>query len=935
MTFRPEDLAAAAVNLIALDPPPSEEEIDRVLKTLCVAFSASADAADAARRLLHARFAIRMEVGQTLVSQDLHEPWLGARRASIEPYYWDRYRQMLIKSGWSPLVVATLDRSNDELLDLLGDPVKPQWRRRGLVVGDVQSGKTASYAALICKAADAGYRMIILLTGVLEIVRRQTQKRLDAAFVGLDSRDFLMAGQVGRKTHTGVGLIDQRRDGIVFTSHSNDFRKATASALTLSLDSVSEPVLVVTKKNKLVLQRLASWLRARNSDRDGRINLPLLLIDDEADNASINTRQSPGETTAINHAIRDLLSVFSRSSYVGFTATPFANIFIDPASTDEMVGDDLFPRHFIHVLEPPTNYVGMDRLFRSGDPETDEDDEGSTAMLRTIEDEEGWLPVTHKKDAEFDGLPESLRRAVRAFLIATTIRDLRALEGVEGEGGGIHRSMLVNVSRFTNVQNRIADTILVELNDLRRAVRLYGKLAPRVAAGRSPEIAALQVTFDEEFADSGFEWRVVLNGMLEAIAPVEVRAVNQSTGAASLDYSQFETAPGLRVIAVGGNSLSRGLTLEGLSTSYFLRNARAYDTLLQMGRWFGYRDGYPDLCRLWLTSDAESWYRHVADATAELKRDFARMRRQQATPSEFGLRVRTHPDTLLITARNKMATGINVVGETRDISLVGRGIESARLYSDERRNQQNLQAIETFLSGLADRHGRPVESPHGGAVRWTAVDADDVATLVERFLVHPLNHDFQGESIAEFLRDQPNRGETWLDHWTVAILTTGKGPATELASLPGQAIRTKERRIEVSRTISSLLISGRKARVGSRTDVRHGMSVEQAAEAERAFGAVRGDDQEISEDYYRGSMNAPLLLVYLVSGYELSPEREKLPFRSGAVLPALALHFPGAKDPDAPRRLVRYRLNRVAQAEYLPAEDLGDEELPDEPDPDD
>ena len=211
--------------------------------------------------------------------------------------------------------------------------------------------------------------MVILLTGMLENVRRQTQERLDAAFVGLDSRDYLTTGQLGRKKHVGVGLINPCRDGIVFTSRDYDFRKNTASALNISLASVKEPVLVVTKKNKAVLQRLAAWLRAFNQDQQGRIDVPMLLVDDEADNASINTRLNPAETTAINAAIRDLLSLFRHSSYVGFTATPFANIFIDPASTDDMLGDDLFPSDFIHVLEPPTNYVGMSRLFGLTDPD--------------------------------------------------------------------------------------------------------------------------------------------------------------------------------------------------------------------------------------------------------------------------------------------------------------------------------------------------------------------------------------------------------------------------------------------------------------------------------------------------------------------------------------------------------------------------------------
>jgi hypothetical protein len=206
------------------------------------------------------------------------------------------------------------------------------------VVGDVQSGKTASYSALICKAADAGYKMVVLLTGTLENVRRQTQERLDAAFVGLDSRDFLAKGQLKHKTHIGVGQIDSRREGVVFTSRDSDFRKTTATQLNIALEAVREPVLVVTKKNRTILASLAGWLRTRNADRQGHIDLPLLLIDDEADNASINTRNKPDETTAINAAIRDLLSLFKRSSYVGFTATPFANIFIDPSSANDHVG---------------------------------------------------------------------------------------------------------------------------------------------------------------------------------------------------------------------------------------------------------------------------------------------------------------------------------------------------------------------------------------------------------------------------------------------------------------------------------------------------------------------------------------------------------------------------------------------------------------------
>jgi hypothetical protein len=924
MIDTPEALAAAVSNFLTLDPPPTEAAIDEVLARFAPVVGDEGKVQEA-RRLLHARFAIRMEMGETLRSDDEHPPWLNARRSTIDPFYWERYREMLVRIGWSLPVVSVLHRSNDELLDLLGDPEKlGEWKRRGLVVGDVQSGKTASYSALINKAADTGYRMVILLTGMLENVRRQTQERLDAAFVGFDSRDFLTTGQIGQKNRIGVGSINGSRDGIVFTSRDNDFRRNTASSLGISLDAVREPVLVVSKKNKVVLERLAGWLKARNADRDGKIDVPMLLIDDEADNASINTRPTPTETTAINKAIRDLLKIFRRSSYVGFTATPFANIFIDPTSTDEMLGDDLFPSHFIHVLETPTNYVGMNLLF----PPLEPDDVGSKAEpegpIRTISDEADWLPPDHKNYTEIDGLSESLQEAMRCFLLATAIRDLRAAQAVDGGGGGIHRSMLVNVSRFTIVQNHVAAALDVALDEIRRAVRLFGNLVPAQAEASSPEIAALSLCFATEFAAVGFAWSEVLAVLHAAISPIVVQPVNQLKGSAALDYSQVTEPPGMRVIAVGGNSLSRGLTLEGLSTSYFLRNARAYDTLLQMGRWFGYRDGYGDLCRVWLTAEAEGWYRHVTEATGDLKRDFARMRGRQATPQEFGLRVRTHPDTLLITARNKMATGVDITAEARDISLIGRMIESTYLYADERRNRQNYDLVERLCNELNASHGRPVESPHHGAVLWRGVRADRVATFLDDFVVHPLNHDFQGDAIAEFLRDLPSRQDMdFLGEWTVGLMITGEGDPIQFLPLPElKEMRSMKRQVAPGRVPGSIVVSARGSRVGSPRDVRHGLSVEEAAEVR----AAAGDDFKATD--YREKMGTPLLLIYLISGVTRDDRKNKeseRPYRPGLLLPALSLHFPGKEDASSKSRLVRYRLNRVAQAELFPV-DIDDDE---------
>lgn len=927
ITATPQSLADAVVSMLKLDPPPAEAEIDAVLQRMGTAFAAGVDLLEETRRLLHARFEIRMDLGDTLTNvDDGHRPWLNERRGAIDPFYWNRYRQLLLRNGWPPLVTSTLDRATDDLLDLIGNPsAEGPWKRRGLVMGDVQSGKTASYAALMCKAADAGYRMIILLTGTLENVRRQTQERLDEAFIGFDSRDFLASGgALLQKRHIGVGLIDGRRDGVVFTSRDHDFRKQAASALNISLSSVQEPVLVVTKKNKRVLDRLAGWLRAYNADRGGKIDMPLLLIDDEADNASVNTKQDPLLTTSINAGIRDLLSLFRRSSYVGFTATPFANIFIDPESTNDMVGDDLFPRDFIHVLKAPDNYVGMAAMFGSAEILEDGEIAGSGGVVRSIEDAEDWLPAGHKSYTEPGKLPESLVTALRAFLLSCAIRDLRGQDG-----GGIHRSMLVNVTHFTAVQNKVADALHLELEEIRRAVRLHGALPARVAEERSLEIANLAAVFDEEFGGTGERWEAVLGILHDSIAPVRIQAVNASTGAKSLDYTVADQPPGVRVVAVGGNTLSRGLTLEGLCVSYFLRRSRAYDTLLQMGRWFGYRSGYGDLCRLWMTEEAEGWYRHIALATAELKADFARMQRRKATPMEFGLRVRRHADTLLITARNKMASGLDVE-VTQDISLVGRGVETARLYSDRVRNNANLALTEKLFGDLRASLGDPQPSPWDGALIWQGVPATTIADFLDEFAVHPLNYAFQPDSIAEFLRACVEAGDA--PRWTVALPTVGRERPHTLESLD-KTVETRRRYVRFNKMDRSVLVSGRSARVGGKADVRHGIDVSDLPQSVEAEGDIRA------------LMSSPLMLTYLLRGVERGPPEinadgklqkgEEKPFRDGMLLPALALHFPGEPDPSKPERTIKYRLNRVAQWELFGFDDGEETDLGDGLDDDD
>jgi hypothetical protein len=584
-----ERMAQLAPVLETMGQGTTEAERDEVLKELL------------------ARLRVSMDVGSGLKADDV-KPWLDARRATIDPFYWTRFSNHLQKE-WSSPVLRNFNKVTDAILDLCGNPAAPedQWKRRGLVIGDVQSGKTATYTALCCKAADAGYQVIVLLAGSLESLRRQTQKRLDEGFAGLDSSEFLPSkGKDGWKSRAvGAGLDNQKRFAAVFTSRTRDFNKDVLNSRQLTLSAVKEPVLFVVKKHKSIIENLATWLHAYNADTGGRIRESLLLIDDEADNASVNTNDENKDPTAINRSIRSLLNIFTRSTYVGFTATPFANVFIDPDTTDDdFHKQELFPRDFIYALDAPTNYIGASRIF--GD---DSDDR----LIKELDDAEEVFPLGHKSSLQFDRLPDSLHQAILQFLLANAIRDLRC-------DATVHRSMLINVSRFTDVQDRVRDLVDVVTEQAKQHIRNFSKLDAD-ACRQSAVLRRLGDLFAEEYSDCGFTWEQVRSTLFEATASITVRSVNQKSGAASLDYAKQDDI-GLRVIAVGGNSLSRGLTLEGLCVSYFHRNAQAYDTLLQMGRWFGYRKGYEDLCRLWITADAQQWYSHVAMATEELSACF-------------------------------------------------------------------------------------------------------------------------------------------------------------------------------------------------------------------------------------------------------------------------------------------------------------------------
>lgn len=910
MTELVDRIVSMALVSLPDDSVPTEEQIRDSVDRLAGAFGVSGSEKAQILQSVLARRLVKMDTGFAL--KEDHVPWVDSRRPKITPFYWSRFK-LLLQKDWAPGVITGLDRSTDEILDLLGNPEESgTWKRRGLVMGDVQSGKTATYSALICKAADAGYRFIVLLTGTIENLRRQTQERLDVGFVGFESSEQLKRN--GRNLRVGVGLLDGTRQATVFTSSSADFRVATLEALGLSLDALKEPALVVVKKHTQILKNLRDWIQSYNAaTHDGRIDIPMLLIDDEADNASINTNDEDRDPTRVNEGIRLLLNLFRRTTYVGFTATPFANIFVNPDSKEEMLGDDLFPRDFIYTLEAASNYFGPRQIFL--------DDERGKRHLREIVDVEDALPSAHRADLQVRSLPESLVLALRVFLVANAIRDLRG-------HASTHRSMLVNVSAFTKVQDQVEELLHVELEHFRAAIRSFAAL-PAEKALNDQYLNSLYRVFEQEFASSGCGWAAVQGALHDAVLPITTKAVNQRTGPRALDYRAHRES-GLRVIAVGGNSLSRGLTLEGLMVSYFRRTTKMYDTLLQMGRWFGYRPGYEDLCRIWIPGSTIDWYGHISDATDELREDLRRMCRLGRTPKDFGLAVRAHPDSLLVTARNKMRTAAEV---TRNISLSAQAFESVELPTAARELERNFERVSDFVASLTSKVGQG--RPERGVRLIRGAARLEVANLLRSFTVPLTEFRFQPEGIADLLEGLEGDG---LGEWDVGI-PSGEGGATSLGGIP---LERQKRRLRRQDPPGVWVVSGDKRRVGSRGVERAGLTEAEISAAEgdalasaKANAARTGQPVpqrvNVADRFYRARRTRPLLLLHVIQG---EPEGgDKLPeLRGSADIVAIGLSFPELKGPAL--REVKYKINLVRARELFagfaePGDD--DEFVEDEP----
>lgn len=694
--------------------------------------------------------------------QDL---WLYKVKPTIPHAYFDRYKLYLRKEGFSINVIEKdIAPTCEKILSRCANPKceSKHEQKRGLVVGDVQSGKTANYLALINMAYDYGYKIVVLLAGMTDSLRIQTQKRTDTGVIGA------ISDTIGNDIiYCGVGEYNEDHYAVPFTNQGNDFAKFIQKNLNAAISDFKKPVVLVVKKNKSILESVIKQLQSALKDFDSS---SILIIDDEADNASISTAPPGKDPTTINKCIRTIFNKFPIASYVGFTATPFANIFINPEDSDDDFLD-LFPADFIVQLHAPGNYFGGYKVFPK------EDSDVLPRPLRLISEEESnFLPVIHKKDVEYPALAGSVKEAILSFLINCVVRTARG-------HGTKHRSMMINISRFNNVQDLIYDRVDEYVKRLSNVIEQTASL-PLEQFIMNADMKALYDLYtsdefyklvregyydsEDDLTYDAIPWETIQNGLYSEIKQLEIVTVNSRNGKMSsrkdglkqrFDYSNYEKT-GARVIAIGGLVLSRGLTLEGLMVSYYSRNAGAYDTLLQMCRWFGYRPKYQDLCRVYMTQINIDSFSAVLAAVDNLKAQFAEMETQKKSPRDFGLMVRESPDTLettlLVTARNKMRSTEQI---TYQLNYGGIYADTSKLLKTPAQNAENYAVFKELFASLHFDYC-------GNRYMARGVWKQQIADFISKLKIHYVNKRFDIQGLSEYIADSDI-----FTQWDVVIAT--------------------------------------------------------------------------------------------------------------------------------------------------------------------
>lgn len=713
------------------------------------------------------------------------EWWNKLRQApDFKGTYWNRYKAYL--SGTKKWSQRTIEKSINEPTDFIMNCISnpnsgvPE-KSYGAVFGYVQSGKTANYIGLINKAIDAGYKIIIVLSGMHNNLRSQTQMRIDEEVLGFETSIEYLRKKAGLvPSIIGVGNLNFKMDksieALTSRDEKGDFTKSRAGVSR----QYDQPKIFIVKKQSKVLQYVYDNLSKNHAaiqSPDGTSLFPceysLLIIDDEADQASVNTKyktdrsgeiSDDSEVSKINELIRRIMTLFSCRSYVGYTATPYANVFIPPQISDAELEDDLFPKDFIVCLPKPSGYVGAMEFFG-------EDENSETMPLRRRITTELDNFIDPRTKQIISPLPDELKKAILCFIIITAARNIRG-QVLEPN------SMLIHVNRLNDVQNSLKSMVDEYFSEVQSYINggdmeIIDTLHDLWDSDFVPTTKKMQQDFSDymEGVDIS-DWNEVETEIKRLIGNHQIR-VFEINGKSDdvLCYKEFkDEGRQLNVIAIGGDKLSRGLTLEGLTVSFFMRSSQMYDTLMQMGRWFGFRPKYADLCRLFVSDELFRWFMVVSFATENLRKQIYYMNEYNRTPIDFGLRIASHPD-MLISSRNKIKTGQectltfnNTVSQTRSIDI------NASTYN------RNFEAVESFISKLGaestdhwERLGRKSSTEH---IFWDNVDGNLVADFLSEYRTSEKASKVNSLYMADYIREQIKLGG--LVSWTVCLKNTGR-----------------------------------------------------------------------------------------------------------------------------------------------------------------
>jgi hypothetical protein len=745
-------------------------------------------------------------------AEEVPDWWTAVDRASLRG--WTRFMDLLLRNGWHETAVRNLDVESDAVMREIALPSAPSFRVQGLVVGYVQSGKTANFTSVIAKAVDSGYRLVIVLAGIHNSLRRQTQQRLEKELCA-PSPD----GAPGWLTLTRPDL-------------AGDFRVGTIGSGVLH---GNQPMLAVVKKNGAVLKRLLDWL----PDAAALNSLPVLIIDDEADQASVNTAGNQAEETdpeedysRINGLIRQLLSRFTKVSYVAYTATPFANVFIDHEGFDYRVQGELYPRDFIIALDKPSTYIGASDLFGFPEREGEPGREPLKVIVTVPDADISYVvpPSRSKKSPETTApdekeevfpscLPNSLEAAIEDFLLASG-----AFLHRKQDRGDQPLGMLIHTTVQKDAQVQLGKLVDQHLSKIRRQF-LYDRkaylphLRSRWESHFRPVTESLQPSRDVAFeVIVPFIDRLFASG--PGKSPLRVLTVNS----ASDDVLDYEAEPNLKAIVVGGNKLSRGLTIEGLLSSYFVRESPLFDTLLQMGRWFGHRRDYVDLTRIHTTAELVDWFQFLARAEDELREDIRLYGIHGLKPTAFAPRVRCH-EILRPTSANKMKNaspvGTSYAGRLKQTILfpfdrpreLRANLDGAQVLVDEMGPPEAGQSAPTWSDikpSMIVRFLRAFRTPSEG-LRAGAVDPSRLADYIEaqqkfgelvswdvRVVTlqgdHPFQHPFEIAGLPLIARSR--RAGTQSIGTLVNPATRGTRDGDELLGLTEEQILRAEQEVE-------------------------------------------------------------------------------------------------------------------------------------------